>query len=131
MRLIPDLANRRELVRSSATSCYYRVRLTRRSDTEGRRTAVRWFKVAAIAVGVVIAFLIVSSVVGFLVEAAIAVIVVAAIAFAVKVAVNRRQVSSQRRNREVRGPGPSRPLRRHDAADVDDELARLKRDTGA
>jgi hypothetical protein len=118
-------------MRSSATSCYNRaVCLGRRSQIEGRRAAVRWIKVAAIAVGVVIAFLIVSSVVGFLVEAAIAVIVVAAIAFAIKVAVSRRQVSGQKRRGEVRGSKSSRPLR-HNTPDIDDELARLKRDSGA
>jgi uncharacterized membrane protein len=105
-----------------------RVGLARRSHTEGRRTAVRWFKVAAIAVGVMIAFLIVSSVIGFLVEAVIAVIAVAAIALAIKVAFNRRQLSWQGRRREVSGPRYTRPSRRHDTPDVDDELARLKRD---
>ena len=90
---------------------------------------MRWFKVAAIAVGVMIAFLIVSSVVGFLVEAAIAVLVVAAIALAIKVAVSRRQVSWQRRS-GISGPRSTRPLRRNDKPDVDDELARMKRDTG-
>ncbi len=90
---------------------------------------MRWFKVAAIAVGVIIAFMIVSSVIGFLVEAVIAVIAVAAIALAIKVTVNRRQVSRQRRRGELGGRRYNRPLRRHDMPDVDDELSRLKRDT--
>lgn len=91
---------------------------------------MRWFKVAAIVVGVMIAFLVVSSVIGFLVEAAIAVLAVAVIALGVKVAFNRKQVSRQRPNREVRGPDHGSPLRRHSTPDVDDELARLKRETG-
>jgi hypothetical protein len=77
-----------------------------------------------------IAFLVVSSVVGFLVEAVIAVLAVAAVVLAAEVAFNRKQVSSKRPNREVRGPRYSRPLRRHDASDVDDELVRLKGEAG-
>ncbi len=91
---------------------------------------MRWFKVAAIVVGVMIAFLVVSSVVGFLVEAVIAVAAVAAIVLGVKVAFNRKQVSWKGAKGEVRGPRHSRPLRRHNTSDVDDELARLKRETG-
>lgn len=91
---------------------------------------MRWFKVAAIVVGVMVGFLVVSSVVGFLVEALIGVLAVAAVVLAVKVAFNRKQVSRQRPHREVRGPGYSEPLRRHTRPDVDDELARLKRETG-
>jgi hypothetical protein len=99
-------------------------------QTEGGRTAVRWFKVAGIVVGIMIAFLVVSSVVGFLVEAVIALIAVAAIVIGVKVAFNRKQVSWKGANGEVRGPRYSRPLRRHNTSDVDDELAQLKRETG-
>jgi hypothetical protein len=77
-----------------------------------------------------IAFLVVSSVVGFLVEAVIAVLAVAAVVLAAEVAFNRKQVSSKRPNGEVRGPRYGRPLRRHNASDVDDELVRLKRETG-
>ncbi len=91
---------------------------------------MRWFKVAAIVIGVMIAFLVVSSVVGFLVEAVIAVLAVAVVVLAVKVAVNRKHVSWKRPDGEVRGPRYSRPLRRHNTRDVDDELARLKRETG-
>jgi hypothetical protein len=91
---------------------------------------VRWFKIAAIVVGVMIAFLVVSSVVGFLVEAAIAVLAVAVLALAVKVAFSRKQVSWKGPRGEVRGPRSSRPLRRHNTPDADDELARLKREMG-
>src|SRR5215472_8963129 len=88
--------------------------------TEGGKATVRWFKVAAIAVGVMIAFLIVSSVIGFLLEAAIAVLVVAVIVLAVKVALNRKQVARTRPAKQVRGRRHTEPLRRHNTADVDD-----------
>jgi membrane protein implicated in regulation of membrane protease activity len=74
---------------------------------------MRWFKVAAIAVGVVIALLVVSSVIGFLLEAAIAALVVATVVLAVKVAFYRGQVSRNRRDSEVRGPTYNSPLPRH------------------
>ncbi len=91
---------------------------------------MRWFKVAAIVVGVMIAFLVVSSVIGFLVEAVIAVLAVAVIVLAVKVAFNRKQVSWKRSRGEVRGPRDGRSLRRQTTPDVEDDLARLKRETG-
>lgn len=91
---------------------------------------MRWFKVAAIAAGVLLAFLVVSSVIGFLMEAAIAALVVATIVLAVKVAFYRKQVSWNRTDSEVREPTYSSPLPRHNMRDVDDELARLKREMG-
>jgi hypothetical protein len=91
---------------------------------------MRWFKVAAIAAGVVIAFLVVSSVIGFLMEAAIAALVVVTVVLAVKVAFYRGQVSRNRHDSEVRGPTYSKPLPHHHGRDVDDELARLKREMG-
>jgi MFS superfamily sulfate permease-like transporter len=91
---------------------------------------MRWFKVAAIAAGVLLAFLVVSSVIGFLIEAVIAALVVATIVFAVKAAFYREQVSRNRPDREVREPTYSSPLPRHNRRDVDDELARLKREMG-
>jgi mannose/fructose/N-acetylgalactosamine-specific phosphotransferase system component IIC len=91
---------------------------------------VRWFKLAAIVVAVMIAFLVVSSVIGFLLEAVIAVLAVAAVVLGVKVAFNRKQVAWKSANAEVRGPGYSRPQRRHNTSHVDDELARLKREMG-
>jgi hypothetical protein len=91
---------------------------------------VRWFKVAAIVVGVMIAFLVVSSVIGFLIEAVIAVLAVAVVVLAVKVAFNRKRALGKRSTGEVRGPRDSRSLRRPKAPDVDDDLARLKRETG-
>jgi hypothetical protein len=71
---------------------------------------MRWYKVAAIAAGVVIAFLVVSSVIGFLMEAAVAALLVAVVVLAVKVAFYRGQVSRSRRDGEVRGPAYGSPL---------------------
>jgi lysylphosphatidylglycerol synthetase-like protein (DUF2156 family) len=65
---------------------------------------MRWFKVAAIAAGVLLAFLVVSSVIGFLMEAAIAALVVATIVLAVKVAFYRKQVSWNRHNSRSASP---------------------------
>ena len=88
---------------------------------------MRWFKVAAIAAGVLIAFLVISSIIGLLIEAAIAALVVAVIVLAVKVSLNRKQVARNRPDSEVRGSTYGNPLPRHHTRDVDDELARLKR----
>jgi hypothetical protein len=115
---------------------------------------MRWFKVAAIAVGILVAFLVVGSVIGavfhILTELVIAALVVGGIVAAVKIASSRRQVSGKKAEREVRDrddyeqysrplpsadverattpspPQPSRPS----AQNVDDELARLKREMG-
>ena len=91
---------------------------------------MRWFKVAAVAVGALIAFLVVSSVIGFLVEAAIAVLVAAVVVLGIKASFHKRQVSSKKPDREVPGPVPNSPPRRQKTPDVDDEIARLKRETG-
>jgi amino acid transporter len=91
---------------------------------------MRWFKVAAIAAGVLMAFLVISSIIGFLMEAAIAALVVATIVLAIKVTFYRKQVSWNRPDSEVRGPAYGSPLPRHNRRDVDDELARLKREMG-
>ncbi len=71
---------------------------------------MRWFKVAAIAAGVVIAFLVVSSVIGLLMEAAIAALVVATVVLATKVAFYCGQVSRNRRDSEVHGRAYGSPL---------------------
>jgi hypothetical protein len=112
-----------------------------------------WLKIAAIAGGVIIAFLIVGSVVHFILAAistiVIAALVVGGIAIAIKMARSRRQVSGKRTGREVRDPDPYQSLPRADvepystpvptqqphrsapnASDIDDELARLKREMG-
>lgn len=111
-----------------------------------------WLKIAAIGAGILIAFLIVTSVIstvlGLAVKLVIAAALVGGIVVAVKMARSRRQVSGRKADREVREPGyqqRSRPLPRADvepmstppprplkpaAQDVDDELARLKREMG-
>ena len=112
---------------------------------------MRWFKIAAIGVGILIAFLIVGSVIGaifhVLTDLVIAALVVGGIVAAVKIASSRRQVSGKKAEREVRDRDDyeqySRPLPRANvepaaprypsrpaAQDVDDELARLKREMG-
>ena len=115
---------------------------------------MRWFKVAAIAVGILIAFLVVGSVIGavfhVLTDLVIAALVVGGIVAAIKIASSRRQVSGKKAEREVRDRDReqySRPLPRSDiepaappshparparpaAQDIDDELARLKREMG-
>ena len=69
---------------------------------------MRWFKVAVIAAGVLLAFLVVSSVIGFLLEAAIAVLVTT-IVLAVKVTFSRKQISWNRPGSEFREPTCSSP----------------------
>ena len=91
---------------------------------------MRWFKVAAIAAGLVITFLVISSIAGFLLEAAIAALVVAVIALAIRTALYRRQISSRKQDNEISEPWYRSTLSRHDTRDIDDELARLKRETG-
>ena len=114
-----------------------------------------WFKIAAIAGGIIIAFLIVGSVVHFILAAittiVIAALVVGGIAVAIKMARRGKQVSRKREEREVRDHDSYQPLPRADVepystsvptpiqqprraapnpADIDDELARLKREMG-
>jgi hypothetical protein len=87
---------------------------------------MRWIKVAAIAVGILIAFLVVGSVVGFILHV-VTYLVIA--------------------EREVREPEYTKPLPRADVEpvatsypsqparpntqDIDDELAKLKREMGS
>lgn len=115
---------------------------------------MRWFKLAAIAGGILIAFLVVGGIIGAVIHALtdllIAALVVGGIVVAIKVARSRNQVSGKRSEREVREPQDyeyRRPLPRTDVEpvqyqppppsarpgtqDVDDELARLKREMGS
>lgn len=115
---------------------------------------MRWFKIAAIAGGLIIAFLIVGSVVHFILAAittiVIAALVVGGVAVAIKMARSGKQVSRKREEREVRDQDSHPPLPRADvepyttsvpvqqprqstpnAQDIDDELARLKREMGS
>ena len=91
---------------------------------------MRWFKVAAIAAGVMIAFLVVSSLIGLLVEVAIAALIVACVVLAIKVALYRKQVSRSRSYSEIHEPADSSPRPRRHTPDIEDELARLKRKMG-
>jgi len=113
---------------------------------------MRWFKIAAIAGGIIIALLIVGQVVHFLFAAlttlAIAALVVGGIAVAIKMSRSGKQISNKREEREVRDQDSYQPLPRADvepystsvptqqprsapkAQDIDDELARLKREMG-
>jgi hypothetical protein len=112
-----------------------------------------WFKLAAIAGGILIAFLLVGSVIGFVIHAVttlvIAALVVGAVVVAIKVARSGKQVSGKKADREVPEPDSHRPLPRADVEpystsvptpqprqqpstqDIDDELARLKREMGS
>jgi hypothetical protein len=112
---------------------------------------MRWFKIAAIGVGILIAFLIVTSVFGAILHAVIDVViaaaVVGAVVVAVKVARSRKQISAKKADREVREPDhreynmplpradvePVRdePVRGPSKLDVEDDLARLKREMGS
>jgi hypothetical protein len=112
-----------------------------------------WLKLAAIAGGILIAFLVVGSVIGFVIHAVttlvIAALVVGGIVIAIKVARSGKQVSGKKAEREVPEPDSYRPLPRADVEtysasapaqqprpapnshDIDDELARLKREMGS
>ena len=86
---------------------------------------MNWLKIAAIAGGVIIAFLIVGSVVHFILAAittiVIAALVVGGVAIAVKMARSRKQVSRKREEKQVREPDYSeyaRPLPRADIEPV-------------
>ena len=116
-----------------------------------------WLKIAAIVGGIIVAFLIVGSVVHFILAAIstvlIAALVVGGIAVAIKVARSGKQISRKREEREVRDRDTYQPLPRTDVEtysapsqqtrqpqppqqsapnshDIDDELARLKREMG-
>lgn len=89
---------------------------------------MRWFKLAAIAVGVLIALLVVSSVIGFVIYGVIGALVVGAIVLGIKASFYKRQVSGRKPDWEVRNPAYNRPLRHQETSNVDDELARLRRE---
>ena len=75
----------RPVNRRAASRVLYQTQALSREEAR-----MRWFKVAAIAAGVFVGFLVISSIIGFLMEAAIAALVVATIVLAVKVAFYRK-----------------------------------------
>jgi hypothetical protein len=89
-----------------------------------------WLKIAGVALGVFIAFAVVSTVLGYLIWIGIAALVVGAIVLAVKAARHKGKVSSAKAEREVSQPAYASPLPRPQKPNVDDELAKLKRDMG-
>ena len=114
---------------------------------------MRWFKIAAIVGGIIIALLIVGQVVHFLFAALTTLVIAALVAggayVAIKMARSRKEVSGKQAEREVRDHDSRQPLPRADvepystsvptqpprsapkAQDIDDELARLKREMGS
>lgn|SRR5487761_539991 len=118
---------------------------------------MRGFKIAAIAIGAIVVLLLVGSVVHVIISAliglAVAALVVGGIYVAIKVARSNKQVSGRSKgskDSEIRDPYRSSALPRSDVdhytapppaarppaarpntQDVDDELARLKREMGS
>jgi large-conductance mechanosensitive channel len=112
---------------------------------------MRGLKVAAAGIGILIALIVGWAVVGFVLHAVefivIAALVVGAVFVAIKVANAGKQVTRKRADREVRRepepeysrslprtdiePAPSYQPTRASSQDIDDELARLKREMGA
>jgi hypothetical protein len=88
---------------------------------------MRWFKVAAVAVGVLVAFFVISALMGYLIWGTMAALVIAVVVLSIKVRFGR-QVSREEPDREIREPAHSSRPRRQKAPNVDDELARLKRE---
>lgn len=89
---------------------------------------MRWFKVAAIAAGALITCLVISWIIGFIMQAAIVAIIITVIVLAVKVASGRRPVSPKRPDRGIGEIRDRSRIFRPDLRDVDDALARLKRE---
>jgi hypothetical protein len=89
---------------------------------------MRWFKVAAVAAGVLVAFFVISALMGYIIWGAMAALVIAVVVLAVK-ARSANRVSWEEGEREIPEPRYSQPPRQK-APDVEDELARLKREMG-
>jgi hypothetical protein len=100
---------------------------------------MRWIKVAAFALGVLIVFSVIGTVVHLVMELVFAAIVVGAIAVAIKVAAGRRKLPrgrNEHKEREIRQPRPMStpavvPPSAAPKVNVDDDLARLKREMGS
>jgi hypothetical protein len=97
-----------------------------------------WLKVAAVAVGALIVFMVVGTVVHLFIDLLIAAVVVGAIAVAIKAYTGRGRMPRGRRsdrNFELRSPradstATAPPPTAHRTVDVDDDLERLKREMG-
>ena len=101
-----------------------------------------WLKVAAIAVGALIVFMVVGTIVHLFMDLLIAAVVVGAIVVAVKACTGHGRLPRGRRayrDYELRSPRAdstatpppaAAPPTAHATADVDDDLARLKREMG-
>jgi hypothetical protein len=88
---------------------------------------MRWFKVAAVGAGVLVAFFLISALMGYLIWGVMAALVIAVIVLSVK-ARSARRVSWEEPDREIREPRRGGQPRGQKAPSVDDELARLKRE---
>jgi hypothetical protein len=105
---------------------------------------MRWIKVAAAVVGVLIVFMVIGAIVHLVMDLVFAALVVGAIAVAIKVATGRKKLPrgrderQERRVREVetettvryRPPMADPPAASRAKVNVDDDLARLKREMG-
>jgi hypothetical protein len=102
-----------------------------------------WLKVAAVAVGALIVFMVVGTVIHLFIDLLIAAVVVGAIAVAIKAYTGRGRLPRGRRSSrdyELRSPRadstatapppPPPTTTAHRTVDVDDDLARLKREMG-
>lgn len=90
-----------------------------------------WLKVAVGAVGAFIGFLVISMLMGYLVWGVIAALVIGAVVLAFKAGRSGKQVRREAPDLELGDRRHDGPPRRPAAADVDDELARLKREMGS
>jgi Flp pilus assembly protein TadB len=90
---------------------------------------MRWFKVAAVAAGALVAFFVISALMGYIIWGAMAALVIAVVVLSVK-ARSANRVSREEPEREIREPAYSSQPRRQKMPNIDDELARLKREMG-
>lgn len=109
---------------------------------------MRAWKIAAVLIGIVIAYFLVHAVVGIVISALISLAVIAVVAggvyVAIKMSKSKKQVSGKTRDYEVpdsyerslpradveRVQRPAMPRPAASASDVEDELARMKREMG-
>lgn len=97
---------------------------------------MRWMKVAAVAVGALIVFMVIGTIVHLVMELVFAALVVGAIAVAIKVAAGRKRLPRGRSERDEHQVIQTRPMSTptvatppsHTGVNVDDDLARLKRE---